>query len=174
MSCIKYMIWISGTAIVTPDGITMFISNIECSSCLTNILSRVGCIARQITSHLIWYSEFIAHLLLQIYNSQLHHYCHLQYHNYIFWCSPFHSLSATQVVAAGLQFILGTGYWILAQSSLVAGSLITHSIITHWIRRPLQFNCLLRLLHLNWLVRQCSSLINPQSDNGKMACFLVA
>jgi hypothetical protein len=34
--------------------------------------------------------------------------------------------------------------------------------------------CLLRLLHSNSLLMQCSSPIYPQPDNGKMARFLVA
>jgi hypothetical protein len=37
---------------------------------------------RQVSSRRIQYSEFIAHPLLHLYNSQLHNYCHLQYHSY--------------------------------------------------------------------------------------------
>jgi hypothetical protein len=71
------------------------------------ILSRVGVYGtRQVTSRHIRYSEFIAHSLVHLGDSQLHHYCHLQYHNYVFWCSPIHSLDATQLVAAGLHWTL--------------------------------------------------------------------
>jgi hypothetical protein len=44
---------------------------------------------RQITLCHIEYSEFIPHSFVHLYNSQLHSYCHLQFHNY-FPCS--HSL----------------------------------------------------------------------------------
>jgi hypothetical protein len=56
------------------------------------ILSRVVCITRQITSRRIGYSEFIPHSLLHLYNSQLHKYCLLQYHNY-FSRSHFYTLN---------------------------------------------------------------------------------
>jgi hypothetical protein len=46
--------------------------------------------AQQVTSRRIGYSKFILHSLLHLYNSQSHNYnyCHRQYHNYVFWCSP--------------------------------------------------------------------------------------
>jgi hypothetical protein len=50
------------------------------------ILSRVGCITRQITSRRMEYSEFIAHSLLHSNNAQLYKFCRLQYHKY-FYCS---------------------------------------------------------------------------------------
>jgi hypothetical protein len=53
-------------------------------------LSCVGWITRQITSHHIEYSEFIPHLLVHLYNSQLHNYCHRQYHNYFHCSRQFH------------------------------------------------------------------------------------
>jgi hypothetical protein len=63
------------------------------------LLSRVGCITRQITSRRSEYSEFIPHSLLQ-----LHKYCRLQYHNHISCWSHCHALDATQLVAAGLHW----------------------------------------------------------------------
>jgi hypothetical protein len=64
----------------------------------------------QITSpRFVGSSEFIAHSLLHLHNSQFHNCYHLQYHNYFSCCSHCHSLDTTQLVAAGLQRILNTG-----------------------------------------------------------------
>jgi hypothetical protein len=56
---------------------------------LMNLLSRVGCITRQITSCCIGSSEFISHSLLHLHSSQFYNYCHWQYHTYFSCC---HSL----------------------------------------------------------------------------------
>jgi hypothetical protein len=83
-----------------------------------NILSRVGCIMRQVTSRRIEYSEFIPHSLLHSHNLQSYNYCHRQYHNYLS-CSHCHSPNTAQLVAAGL----------------------------HWTRRLLEWNSLRRMQH---------------------------
>jgi hypothetical protein len=49
---------------------------------------------RQITSRRIQYNKFITHSLVHLYNSQIHNYCHLQYHSY-FCCSHFHPRDTT-------------------------------------------------------------------------------
>jgi hypothetical protein len=83
------------------------------------ILSCVGYVMRQITSRRLGCSEFIAHSLLHLYNSQFCNYCNLQYHNYFSCWSHCHSLNATQLVAAGLEFILDTS------NSLSSNSILT-------------------------------------------------
>jgi hypothetical protein len=91
---------------------------------IQNVLSCVGYVMRQITSRRLEYSEFSPHSLLQLHNSQLHKYCHLQYHNYFFCWSHFHAPDTTQLVAAGPHLRLDTGNWLNAHYSL------THSLTT--------------------------------------------
>jgi hypothetical protein len=72
-----------------------------------------------VTSHHIRYSEFIAHSLVHLHNSQFHNYCHWQYHNYF---SSFHSL----------RRMLDCNWlrWLLHFNWLITLSVVTGSIIT--------------------------------------------
>jgi hypothetical protein len=86
--------WLKGMFKCIKDGVTTIKPGHQTTGNFWHQLSRVGCVTRQITSRLIWYSEFIEHSLLHLYNSQIHNYCHLQYQSY-FCCSHFHPLDTT-------------------------------------------------------------------------------
>jgi hypothetical protein len=127
------------------------------------ILSRVGCITRQVTSRRIQYSKFIALSLLRSHNLQSHHYCHLQHHNYFSCWSHCHALDTTELVAAGLHW----ARWFQDPHTVATNRTIGIPHVSDSLATTALGDFLIHTVSL--LIRD--SLINPQSDNGTRASF---